>query len=66
MIVGLLFVALLIALVSRQPILAQTGIPNVAADLFLNVVSRVAFVVFGTLLPLVVRSTVLGRRQDFR
>jgi hypothetical protein len=62
----LLFVALLIALVSRQPILAQAGITNVAVDLVLNVVSRVALVVFGTLLLLVVRSTVLGRRQDFR
>jgi hypothetical protein len=62
----LLFVALLIALVSRQTILAQARITNVAVDLFLNVVSRVALVVFGTLLLLVVRSTALGRRQDFR
>jgi hypothetical protein len=62
----LLFVTLLIALVSCQSILAATGIANVAVNLFLNVVSRVALVVFGTLLLLVVRSTVLGRRQGFR
>ena len=66
MILLLLFVALVIALVSREPILAVTGMANGAADLFLAVLSRVAFAVFVGFLLLVVRSMVLGRHQDSR
>jgi len=63
---GLLFVALVIASVSREAILAVTGMANRAADLFLTVLSRVAFAVFVSSLLLVVRSMVLGRCQDSR
>lgn len=66
MILLLFFVALLIALVSRQPILAVTEIANGAANLFLDVLVRVAFAAFVALLLLVVRSIVLGRYQDSR
>jgi hypothetical protein len=61
----LLLVALVIALVSREPILAVTGMAR-AADLFLDVASRVALAVFATLWLLAVRSIVPGRYQDSR
>ena len=66
MILLLLFVACPITLVSRQPIPAVMGIANGAANLVLNVLSRLAFAVFVTVLLLVVRSIVLGRYQDSR
>jgi hypothetical protein len=60
------FAALLIALLSRQPILAVTGIVDGAAHLFLAVLFRFALAIFVTLLLLVVRSMVLGSYQDSR
>jgi hypothetical protein len=62
----LLFAALLIAMVLREPIPAVTGIANGAVNLFLNVLPRVAFAVFVSFLLLVVRSIVLGRHHDSR
>jgi len=62
----LLFVGLLTVLVSCQSILAVTGIPNSAGNLFRDVLSGVALAAFVTLLLLVVRSMVLGRYQDSR
>jgi len=61
----LAFVGLFIAMISREPTPA-TGIANGAADLFLNVLARVAFAAFVTLLLLVVRSIVRGRDHDSR
>jgi ACR3 family arsenite efflux pump ArsB len=62
----LLFVGLLIGLVSRQSILAVTGIQNGAGNLFRDVLSPVALAAFLALLLLVLRSMVLGRYQDSR
>ncbi len=62
----LLFVGLLTVLVSCQSILAVTGIPNGAGNLFWDVLSPAALAAFVTLLLLVLRSIVLGRYQDSR
>jgi hypothetical protein len=64
-ILGLLFLALLIALLSRRPIPPVMRIGNVA-DLLLDVASRAARAVFATLWLLVVRSIVLDRYYDSR
>ena len=65
MILLLLFVGLLV-LVSCQSILAVTGIPNGAGNLFWDVLSPAALAAFVTLLLLVLRSIVLGRYQESR
>ncbi len=62
----LLFVGLLTVLVSCQSILAVTGIPHGAGNLFWDVLSPVALAAFVTFLLLVLRSIVLGRYQDSR
>jgi hypothetical protein len=58
--------ALLIALVSRQPIPVVTRGANGTADLFRDVLSRVALPVFASLSFVVVRSIVLDRYHHSR
>jgi hypothetical protein len=62
----LLFVGLLIVPVSCQSMLAVTGIPHGAGNLFRDVLSPVALAAFPTLLLLVLRSMAPGRYQDSR
>ena len=66
MILSPLFLALPIALVSRDPIPAVTAISDGVANLFRDVLSRVALAVFVTLLLLVMRLIVLSRYQGFQ